>query len=54
VVGSGGRVECFKHRELEEKCDIVPDRLVEAIKLTTRKYVVPKVEPWELQIPILI
>ena len=37
-----------KHRELEEKCDIVPDRLVEAIKLTTRKYVVPKVEPWEL------
>jgi hypothetical protein len=22
-----------KHRELEEKCDIIPERLVEAIKL---------------------
>jgi hypothetical protein len=37
-----------KHRELEEKYGIIPDRLVEAIKLPTREYVVPKVEPWEL------
>ena len=37
-----------KHRELEEKYDIIPERLVEAIKLPTREYVVPKVEPWEL------
>jgi hypothetical protein len=39
-----------KHRELEEKYDIIPQRLlvVEAIKLPTREYVVPKVEPWEL------
>ena len=36
-----------KHRELEEKYDIIPERLVEAIK-PTREYVVPKVEPWEL------
>jgi hypothetical protein len=40
-----------KHRELEEKYDIIPDRLVEAIKLPTREHVVPKVEPWELPSP---
>ena len=37
-----------KSRELEEKYDIPPVRLVEKIKLPPREYAVPKVEPWEL------
>jgi hypothetical protein len=34
--------------ELEEKYVIVPERLVNQIKLPVRVHVVPKVEPWEL------
>jgi hypothetical protein len=34
--------------ELEEKYVIVPERLVNEIKLPVRVHVVPKVEPWEL------
>ena len=37
-----------KCEELEEKYVIVPERLVNEIKLPVRVHVVPKVEPWKL------
>jgi hypothetical protein len=37
-----------KSGELEEDYMIVPEHLVESIKLPARVYAVPKVEPWDL------